>query len=109
MITEEITVTEQTVLTASKFMVRLTPNEVCALTDTGAIALVQKYNQESDWLHSEAYEYAMTLYLAALAGSVTHDEEMEKLTEECNLRILSGHSGCICGNHSEGDDIWKIC
>lgn len=102
MITEEIT--EQTVLTASKFIVRVTPNEVCRLTEAGAIALVQKYNQESDWLHSEAYEYAMSLYLAALAGSITHEQELEELIEQCNLRILAGFSGCICGNHTEGSE-----
>lgn len=84
-----------------KFKVKQSLKSIQTLTEAGAIALVQKYNQAEDWEDQEAFEYAVSLYLAALAGSISHDEEMENLIEDCNLRMLNGISGCICGNHRD--------
>ena len=85
----------------SKFKVKFKLSYLHSMTDNWAIALVQKYNQAEDWENEDAYEYALSLYLAALAGSISHDKEMEDLIEDCNLRMMAGISGCICGNHRD--------
>lgn len=71
------------------------------------IALVQKYHSRELWVHEDAFDIAMDIFLETMQNLSETDKSMTEeiqnsysLEEQCSFQINHGYSKCSCGNHS---------